>query len=63
MEDSAVCDIECERSCPLLRECPGGAKVGVLAVVKASVVVDVLGKVVKDASASSFPSQRCMVGL
>lgn len=55
--------MEWERSCGRLSECPGGANVGVLAVVKASVVVDELGKVVKDARASSLPSHRCMVGL
>ena len=63
MEDSALCDIERERSCDLLKGCPGGANVGVLAVVKASVVVDELGRVVKEARISSFPSQRCNVGL
>jgi hypothetical protein len=63
IEDRAVCDIECERSCGLLSEWPGGAKVGVLAVVKARVVVDVLGSVVNETRASSFPSHRCIVGL
>jgi hypothetical protein len=63
IEDKAVWDMDCERSCPLLNEWPGGAKVGVLAVVKARVVVELLGSVVKDTRASSFPSHRCMVGL
>ena len=62
-DDKAVCEIECERSCGLLSGCPGGAKVGVLAVVRARVVVEELGKVVKEARASSLPSQRCIVGL
>jgi hypothetical protein len=63
MDDRAVCEIDCDRSCGRLSECPGGAKVGVLAVVNASVVVDVLGRVVKETSTSSFPSHRCIVGL
>lgn len=62
IEDNAVCDIECDRSCGPRNGFPGGANVGVLAVVNAKVVVDVFGKV-KETSASSFPSQRCIVGL
>jgi hypothetical protein len=57
-----MCETDCERSCPRLIWLPGGAKVGVLAVVNASVVVEVLG-CENDTSASSFPSQRCRVGL
>jgi len=57
-----MCEIDCERSWPRLICVPGGANVGVLAVVKASVVVEVLG-CEKDTSASSFPSQRWRVGL
>lgn len=57
----AVWEIECERS--WLYKCWfGGAKVGVLAVVSARVVVDVFGWE-KGASASSFPSHRCNAGL
>lgn len=54
--------MECDRSCGRFMGFPGGAKVGVLAVVKASVVVDVLGWE-KETSASSFPSHLCIVGL
>ena len=54
--------MECERSCEWPKGWLGGANVGVLAVVNANVVVEVLG-CVKGARASSFPSQRCKVGL
>lgn len=62
MEERAMCEIDCERSCGRLRGWPGGAKVGVLAVVKARVVVDVFGWE-NDTRASSLPSQHCSVGL
>jgi hypothetical protein len=62
IEDKIVWDIDCERSCVRPWEWFGGAKVGVLAVVSARVVVEVLG-CEKDTRTSSFPSQRCMEGL
>ena len=43
IDDSSVCDMDCERSCARPCDTPGGAKVGVLAVVNARVVVEVLG--------------------
>jgi hypothetical protein len=57
-----MCEMDWERSWPRLIWFPGGAKVGVLAVVRARVVVEVLG-CEKETRASSFPSQRCKVGL
>lgn len=62
IEDKAIWEMDCERSCEWWKGWPGGAKVGVLAVVSASVVVEVLG-CEKGARASSFPSQRLSVGL
>lgn len=43
IDDSNVCDIDCDRSCARPCDMPGGAKVGVLAVVNARVVVELLG--------------------
>ena len=43
IDDSSVCDMDCERSCARPCDVPGGAKVGVLAVVNARVVVELLG--------------------
>lgn len=62
IDDKSVCDMDCERSC--VRPCvmPGGANVGVLAVVNARVVVELLG-CEKETRTSSLPSHRCMEGL
>ena len=57
MADRALWDIECDRSWEYIFWF-GGAKVGVLAVVRARVVVEVLG-CEKGARASSLPSQHC----
>lgn len=43
IDDNSVCDMDCERSCARPCDMPGGAKVGVLAVVNARVVVELLG--------------------
>ena len=54
--------MDCERSCVRPCDMTGGAKVGVLAVVNARVVVELLGWE-KETRMSSLPSQRCMEGL
>lgn len=62
MDERAMCELDTERSCVRPVGLAAGANVGVLAVVKARVVVEVLGWE-KEMSASSLPSQRCRVGL